>query len=306
MLRFRTLAVLAAAPAALLATAWLAGGGAGAHASGQLQVAAAENVWGSIAAQLGGDRVSVTSIVSNPATDPHDYEPTALDARTLAGARLVIVNGAGYDAWAPKLLAANPVSGRVVLTVADLVGVRAGGNPHLWYSPEDVRRAVAAITRDFRALEPGDAAFFAAREARFEDRALRGYGAAIARIRRRFAGTRVGASESVVAPLARALGLHLGTPAGLLRAVAEGSEPTAQDLATAGRQLAAHAVRVWIENGQNETPDVQRLTAIARAHGIPVATITETLAPADTTFQAWQLAQLRRLEAALARGARRG
>src|SRR5437016_9822728 len=86
-----------------------------APASGVLQVVAAENFWGSIASQLGGSRVHVTSVITSPATDPHDYEPTAADARTIAGARMVIVNGIGYDPWAEKLIAANPVSGRIVL-----------------------------------------------------------------------------------------------------------------------------------------------------------------------------------------------
>src|SRR5439155_17863497 len=111
---------------AVLAVAGAAAGfgdRAASPAGGGLQVVAAENFWGSIAAQLGGDRVHVTNVITSPATDPHDYEPTAADARTLAGARMAIVNGVGYDPWAPKLIAANPVHGRVVLTVGDLVGI---------------------------------------------------------------------------------------------------------------------------------------------------------------------------------------
>src|SRR5947208_5087564 len=107
-----------------------------------IEVVAAENFWGSIASQLGGDRVHVTSVITSPATDPHDYEPTAADARTLAGAKFVIVNGVGYDPWADKLLAANPVGGRVELDVGNLVGVKAGGNPHRWYSPGDVQKVI--------------------------------------------------------------------------------------------------------------------------------------------------------------------
>ena len=56
-------------------------------AAGALQVVAAENFWGSIAAQLAGDRADVTSIITNPATDPHDYEPTPHDARRVATGR---------------------------------------------------------------------------------------------------------------------------------------------------------------------------------------------------------------------------
>src|SRR5438132_2607492 len=131
--------------AALLAALVTLGAGCGGQSkrsavatSGVPQVVAAENFWGSIAAQLGGSKVHVTSVISSPATDPHDYEPTAADGRLLAGARMAIVNGIGYDPWAGKLLASNPVSGRIVLTVGDLVGIPAGGNPHQWYSPPNV------------------------------------------------------------------------------------------------------------------------------------------------------------------------
>lgn len=106
-----------------------------------IQVVAAENFWGSIASQLGGDHVKVTNIISNPDADPHDYEPTAADARTVAGAQYTIVNGIGYDAWADKLLSANPTDGRTDLTIGDLVGIQAGGNPHRWYSPATSTRS---------------------------------------------------------------------------------------------------------------------------------------------------------------------
>jgi zinc/manganese transport system substrate-binding protein len=123
-------------------------------------VAAAENFWGSIVAQVGGDRVKVTSIITNPDTDPHDYEAKPTDARSVASARYVIVNGAGYDPWATKLLAANPVPGRKVLNVGDLVGKKAGDNPHLWYSPSYVRQAIDQITADLKSIDPADATYF--------------------------------------------------------------------------------------------------------------------------------------------------
>src|SRR5439155_9546908 len=77
---------------------------AAATRGGAVRVVAAENFWGSIAAQLGGTRVHVTSLITNPATDPHDYEPNAADARTIAGAQMVIVNGVAYDPCASKLI----------------------------------------------------------------------------------------------------------------------------------------------------------------------------------------------------------
>ena len=123
-----------------------------------ITVVATTNAWGSIAAHLGGTHVEETSLITNPDTDPNDYEPTPADARTIAGARVVVKNGVGSDPWADKLLAANPVSGRVVLDVGELVHVPDGGNPHRWYSPPDVGTVADQITADYTAADPADAA----------------------------------------------------------------------------------------------------------------------------------------------------
>jgi len=283
----------------LCSAAALAGCSAGPSRSGTLQVVAAENVWGSIATQLGGAGVHVKALITNPATDPHDYEPTAADARAVAVANLVIVNGVGYDPWVSKLVAASPANGRIVLDVGDLVGVEAGGNPHRWYSPPDVHRVARAIARDYATLSPGQAGAFRDRLATFEQRGLAQYTRLIATIRRRYAGVRVGASESIFAPLAQALGLDLVTPPSFLKAISEGAEPTVRDKTTIDRQVARRQIAVWVSNRQNATPDVQRITDSARANGIPVVSITETLDPESATFQSWQLRELRELAAAL-------
>jgi zinc/manganese transport system substrate-binding protein len=274
---------------------------AGSTVGSGLQVVAAENFWGSIASQLGGNRVHVTSIITSPATDPHSYEPTAADARTFAGAQLAIVNGIGYDPWAPKLIAANPVHGRIVLTVGDLVGIKPGGNPHRWYSPSDVQKVIGEIVRDYSKLDPKDAKYFKQQQIAFETRGLAQYRRLIATIKRKYQGVPVGASESIFAPLAQALGLNLLTPASFLKAISEGTEPTAKDKTTIDSQIAHRQIKVWVFNSQNSTPDVKRITDAARKKGIPVATITETLTPPSATFQAWQSKQLQALQAALAK-----
>ena len=292
--------------AGLLATVAILAAGCGSKStsaaaqSGVLQVVAAENFWGSIASQLGGSRVRVESVITSPATDPHDYEPTAADARTLAGAQLVIENGIGYDPWAEKLIAANPVSGRIVLNAGDLLGIKPGGNPHRWYSPHDVQRMIDAIVRDFAKLEPKNSSYFARQKTRFEASGLAQYKGLIATIRRKFHGVPVGASESIFAPLAKSLGLRLLTPPTFLKAISEGADPTAADKTTIDRQVAGKQIKVWVFNSQNSTPDVKRVTEAASRRGIPVTTITETLVPASASFQDWQSRQLRALAAALA------
>jgi zinc/manganese transport system substrate-binding protein len=270
---------------------------------GRLLVVAAENVWGSLAAQLGGSRVAVTSIITKPGADPHDYEPTAADARLFADAGLVIVNGIGYDPWTERLIDANPVAGRAVLNVGHVVGVPVGGNPHQWYSPDSVRRVIDAISSAYGTRLPTGRAYFDARRRLVLDVALKRYFGLIARIEARFSGAPVGASESIFQPMAPALGLDLITPPGFLKAISEGSDPTSADTSTAEEQIRNRRIRIYVYNSQNATPDVQRQVAACRAEGIPVATITETLVPEGGTFQAWQVRQLVGIAAALASAA---
>jgi zinc/manganese transport system substrate-binding protein len=118
-------------------------------------------------------------------------------------------------------------------------------------------------------------------------------------IRARYAGVPVGYSESVFRPLGESLGLKLMTPYSFAKAIAEGTDVSAQDKQTVDRQAETRAIRVWVYNSQNATPDVQRVNQLAREAHIPIATITETLAPASVTFEQWQSAQLRRLLSAL-------
>ena len=264
-----------------------------------IQVAAAENFWGSIAQQVGGAHVHVVSIVTNPDADPHSYEPTANDARVIAGARLVIENGIGYDPWIARLLAANPGT-QAVLNVGTVTGVADGGNPHRWYNPADVQTVISQLTADYSKLDPADRAYFATQRARFDRIGLRRYHQLIATIRRKYSGTPVGASESIFAMLAPALGLRLITPYSFLKAISEGGEVSAGDKLTIDGQITRHLIKIYVSNSQNVTPDVQAQLAEARAAHIPVATITETLAPPQDSYQAWQVRQLTGIQAALA------
>lgn len=268
---------------------------------GKVRVVAAENFWGSLARQLGGAHAQVQGLIVNPAQDPHSYEPTTGDARAMATAQLAIVNGAGYDPWAPKLLAANPVNGRITLSVGTLFGLSEGDNPHRWYDPADVTRVARTITADLQRLDPPHKRYFAQRLSQLDAHGLAGYHRLITQIRARYSGVPVGASESIFALQAPALGLDLLTPPGFMKAISEGTEVTAQDTVTTEHQLAAHQIKVWVYNSQNVTPEIQRLNRAARAAGIPTVTVTETLSPASDSFQQWQVAQLTRLQAALHR-----
>jgi zinc/manganese transport system substrate-binding protein len=268
--------------------------------SGTLQVIAGENFWGSIAAQLGGTHVSVTSIVTNPNTDPHEYESSAVDARAFAAADYVILNGAGYDGWGQKLLAANPSPNRRVFTVADLLNKKPGDNPHFWYNPDWVDKVADKITSDYRALDPADAAYFTQRREAFAT-ALKPYHDAIARIRSSDSGVPVGSTESIFVYMAQALGLNLISPPEFMQAISEGTDPPAQTVAQFQDQISHHQIKVLVYNTQTSTPITDNLKQLASQNGIPVVGISETVQPATATFQDWQVEQLASLQAALSR-----
>ena len=272
---------------------------------GRVEVVAAENFWGSIATQVGGDHAHVTSIISNPNTDPHSYEPTPPDGRALAQAQYVVVNGAGYDPWAPKLVDANPSSSRRVLTIADLAGRKEGDNPHMWYSPSIVTRVVDRVATDLSAADPADAAYFSQQATNVKTVKLLQYNQLRAAIAQQYAGVKVGATESIVEDLAADLKLDLVTPTGYMRAISEGTDPTADDKATFDHQVGEHTIQVLVFNRQNSTPDIQALVDKATSKGIPVVPITETLDPATASFQDWQTAQLVALQTALAKATAR-
>ena len=292
------LAVLTAAVAVIVSACSTANGQVGTP-SRVIQVVAAENFWGSLASQIGGAHVHVVSIITNPNTDPHSYEPTANDARVIASARLVIENGVGYDPWIARLLAAGG-GDQTVLEVGSLVGVGDGGNPHRWYNPADVQTVINRLAAALSKLDPSDKVYFARQRTRLERIGLRRYDALITDIRQKYRGTPVGASESIFAMLAPALGLRLITPYSFLKAISEGGEVSVADKQTIDHQIAHHLIKIYVYNIQNVTPDVQAQLREARAAHIPVATITETLAPPQDSFQAWQVRELTGIQAALA------
>lgn len=265
-----------------------------------LNVVVAESEWGSIAAQVGGRAVRVTSIITNPNVDPHGYEPTPADARAVARADLVWFNGIGYDEWMPKLLSADR-GHRAVLDVGRVVGVAGGGNPHRWYNPDDVQKVIATYVSDLSDVEPSQAASFETQADAYNSVSLKAYRDEIALIRSRYANTPVGASESIFAMLSPALGLNLITPPAFLKAISEGTDVSAADKATIDKQLKDRAIEVYVYNSQNTTPDVQAQVAQAQRLGIPTATITETLVPTTATYQDWQTGQLRAIADALAK-----
>ena len=268
---------------------------------GVVRVVAGENFWGSIAAQIGGRHVQVTSILSNPALDPHLYESDVASAIAVAQAGLVIENGAGYDVFMSQLLSATYHPGRVVISVQQVLGATGQDvNPHFWYDIPRMPRVAAAIAAELARLDPADAATFAANLAAF-DRSLQPLEAVIGEIRRRYPGAPVAYTERVPGYLLATAGLRVVTPPGFAIAVEDGIDPSAADTFAMDQLLTGRKVRVLLYNAQATSPATQQARTLALLAGVPVVAVYETMPPAYRTYQAWQLAQTKAILRALGR-----
>ena len=271
---------------------------AGGPGGSVLRVVAAENFWGSIAAQLGGTRAEVQSVVTDPNADPHLYPTNTNDSRAIALADVVIVNGAGYDTWAQDMIAAGGSGHRRVLTVADALGKKRGDNPHFWYHPTWVAVIADRISATFKAADPAGAAYFDQRRAAL-DASFKPYRDRIAEINRKFSGVKVAATESIFAYMAAALGLDLISPPEFMTAVAEGTEPPVGAVIEFENQIREKQAKVLVYNVQTISNTTTNIKHLAAAADIQVVGVSETMEPEGTTFQDWQLAQLLALENAL-------
>jgi zinc/manganese transport system substrate-binding protein len=268
------------------------------NSNSKIQVVAAENFWGSLISQLGGTHVSVLSIVSDPNADPHEYESNSVDAQAIANARLVIVNGAGYDDWAHQLIAASNTPNQVVLNVQELTNQTVGVNPHFWYSPYYVNDTVNAMYNDLVSIDPTNAAYYTQQYASLNG-ALGVYNAHIENIKQQFGGTKVASTESIFEYLANATGLDLVSPPAFMQAVSEGNDPPAQSIVQFQQLIQNKTVAVLVYNEQTVTPLTQSVKAQATQQDIPLVGVTETIQPPTSTFQDWMNAQLITLQNAL-------
>jgi zinc/manganese transport system substrate-binding protein len=266
-------------------------------ADGKIAVVAAENFYGGVAREIGGDRVAVVSILNSPDQDPHLFETAPGVVRQIADARIVIYNGADYDPWMEKLLAVAPRPARTVIIAAKLTAKKAGDNPHLWYDPVTMPAVAKAVAAALSKADAAHAAEYAARLAAFLG-SLKPLDAKISAVRGKYAGAAVTASEPVFGYMARALSLTMRNEPFQL-SVMNDTEPGARDVAAFERDLKEHKVIVMFFNKQASSKIVQHLVALARAANVPVVGVTET-APPGVNYKDWMLQQLNDTEKALA------
>ena len=284
MHRIARIAIAALASVGMLASVAACGSGQStSEKNGTIEVAASVNQWGTVAKALGGDNVNVTSIINSTNVDAHDYEPTTSDIAKLQKAQVIIVNGAGYDAWAVK---AAQTANATIVNAAEIGGVNDGENPHVWFSA-DVRKAVAqAITE---AYEQADAAKkndfdkmndqWAAEENNVESK--------ITEVKQKTDGLAYAATESVASYLAEDMGLADATPSGYARATANESEPTPTDIKQFTDALKAGEIKLLVVNTQEESELTGKITDAAKSVEVPMVELTEQMPEQYDSLTAW-------------------
>ena len=260
---------------------------------------AAENEYANVLEQIGGKYVKVTAIESNPNTDPHTYEASASTAQAVAGAKLLIENGVGYDTFMEKIESASPDSSRKVINVQKLLGLpESTPNPHLWYKPSTMPAVAKAIVSDLSALDPAHAAYFQANDAAFEA-SLQPWLKALAQFSKRYPGTTVATTEPVADYMLEAAQIKNLTPFSMQADIMNGTDPAPQNVSLQNGLFSGHKAKVFVHNQQVTDSLTESFVKSAKAAGIPVVGVYETMPTPGYNYQSWMLAEVKALEKAV-------
>ena len=265
-----------------------------------ISVLGAENFYADLLAQIGGSRVTASSILNDPSADPHEYEASPAAAKLVADSRLVIVNGIGYDDFMEKLLGASTKPDRIVINVQDILGVKDDVNVHVWYDPATMPKVAEAASAALTKLDPQNAPYFSEQKAKYLA-ALKPFNDKIAALKAKYAGAPIAFTENVAGYLTEAIGLKILTPPEFMEAIESGTDPAPADVAAERDLLTGRNVKALLYNSQVTSPLTEQIRDLAVKNNVPVVAVAETIPPNFKTFQEWQLAQLDELEKALAK-----
>ncbi|MFD1393726.1 metal ABC transporter solute-binding protein, Zn/Mn family [Lacticaseibacillus jixianensis] len=258
----------------------------------KLTVVASVNFYGEVAKAVVGDHGTVTSVIDNPDVDPHDYDPTTAVAKNVAKARVIVMNGAGYDGWMAKLVAANNTDAKVV-SAAKVVGVADGENEHIWYKPKMMTKMANALAKQYGKLDPKHKADYQ-RNAKAYIKKLAPLTALIDQARRGAKGERVAVSEPVFDNALKYMGYRT-VDNHFSRANEDGTDPSPKDIRDLQADIKGKKIAFFVQNTQVQSQTVANMVTLAKKSGVPVLKVTETM-PSGKTYISWMTAQYKALE----------
>lgn len=275
--------------------------GAGPSGGTSLSVVASTNVYGDVVKQIAGDKVKITSIISDPDADPHSYEANSRTQLELSQADVVIENGGGYDDFVNTMLKAAKNTKATVLNVVDISGksAPAGGelNEHVWYDFPTVEKLVSQLASTLSAKDPADASAFNAGAAAFTQK-LTQMQATEASIKAAHSGAGAAITEPVPLYMLEASGLVNKTPPDFSEAIEEGTDVSATVLAQTLDLFSQKKVALLAYNEQTSGPETEKVLSAAKAAQIPVVPVTETL-PTGKDYVSWMTGNLSAIQTAL-------
>ncbi|KDN75851.1 ABC transporter substrate-binding protein [Streptomyces olindensis] len=300
----RRLALLTSASLALLAGCGSSSDPAdGKSAPARVAVVASTNVYGDIVRDIGGDRVDVTSIISDPDQDPHSYEADTQNQLALSKAKVVVENGGGYDDFVDRMLKSGHNDSAEVINAVRVSGRTApkGGelNEHVWYDFPTVAKVADRIAAALGKADPDGAAAFEKNAAAFKAK-LTPLEAKEARIKKEHGGEGVAITEPVPLYMTEASGLIDRTPAAFSEAVEEGDDVSPRVLRESLALFSGRKVEALVYNEQTSGPQTEKAESAAKAAGIPVVPVTETL-PKGKDYLGWMTGNVDALASALAK-----
>jgi zinc/manganese transport system substrate-binding protein len=279
-----TVSVVAAVMAAVSSCA----AGASGDVPGKVDVVASTDVWGSIAAEVGGSRVAVTSIINDPGQDPHSFEASSRTLLAVRDADLLVENGGGYDDFMAQLVSTSG-NGAPVVNAVQSSGYHPPPdgelNEHVWYDVPTVQRVAHAIAVALIHLDPRHRSEYRHNDAVF-DRQLARVASDEHQVRVRDGGTPVSITEPLPLYLLRGMGLRNLTPPDFSRAVEESGDVSPRLLAETLDLYSEHRVALLVYNAQTSGPFTAQVESAARSAGVPVVPVTETL-PDGASYIGW-------------------
>ncbi|MDN6432585.1 MAG: zinc ABC transporter substrate-binding protein, partial [Lacticaseibacillus paracasei] len=273
----RLLAGISVALLAIFAVACGSNGAAKQSSSNgsKIQVVASLDFYGEVAKAVGGNKVSVQSIINNPAVDPHDYEPTTKVGKSVASADLVVASGIGYDGWMDKVVKSADKSKNYLRVADDLMNKKEGDNEHIWYDPRTMPKLANTLADKFAKKDPADKATFKANAKKYIA-SLDDLNTLINKLKSKVNGQLVDVSEPVFGYALDYLGYKVNDDH-FSKSTEDGTDYSAKDIHGIETDIKEKKIAFFVNNIQASSKTVNQLVKLAEQNNVPVLKVTETL-----------------------------
>ena len=291
----RLLAGISVALLAIFAVACGSNGAAKQSSSNgsKIQFVASLDFYGEVAKAVGGNKVSVQSIINNPAVDPHDYEPTTKVGKSVASADLVVASGIGYDGWMDKVVKSADKSKNYLRVADDLMNKKEGDNEHIWYDPRTMPKLANTLADKFAKKDPADKATFKANAKKYIA-SLDNLNTLINKLKSKVNGQLVDVSEPVFGYALDYLGYKVNDDH-FSKSTEDGTDYSAKDIHGIETDIKEKKIAFFVNNIQASSKTVNQLVKLAEQNNVPVLKVTETL-PKGKNYRTWMTSQYQQLE----------